>query len=122
VPDWGGRDLKVGTVRGAVRQLGIDWSAFDNAGGGPNRWYGVKERKKIKIPKHRAGHEGDWITQFLLWKQSAMHGCLIFSGKAGGLFPARVQPAGPVGELHHRLPLAADADRQPRGNQGDGTG
>jgi mRNA interferase HicA len=28
VPDWGGRDLKMGTVRGAVGQLGIDWSAF----------------------------------------------------------------------------------------------
>jgi predicted RNA binding protein YcfA (HicA-like mRNA interferase family) len=31
VPDWGGRDLKLGTVRGAVRQLGIDWTNFDNA-------------------------------------------------------------------------------------------
>jgi len=31
VPDWSGRDLKVGTVRGAVRQLGIEWSAFDKA-------------------------------------------------------------------------------------------
>jgi len=31
VPDWGGRDLKTGTVRGAVRQLGIEWPAFDNA-------------------------------------------------------------------------------------------
>ncbi len=30
VPDWGGRDLKKGTVRGAVRQLGIDWPAFEN--------------------------------------------------------------------------------------------
>ncbi|MEK6263022.1 MAG: type II toxin-antitoxin system HicA family toxin [Planctomycetota bacterium] len=30
VPDWGGRDLKMGTVRGAVRQLGIEWSAFDS--------------------------------------------------------------------------------------------
>ncbi len=30
VPDWGGRDLKQGTVRGAVRQLGIEWSAFDS--------------------------------------------------------------------------------------------
>lgn len=28
VPDWGGRDLKLGTVRAAVRQLGIDWDAF----------------------------------------------------------------------------------------------
>ena len=28
VPDWGGRDLKLGTIRAAVRQLGIDWSAF----------------------------------------------------------------------------------------------
>ncbi|HET6572195.1 MAG TPA: type II toxin-antitoxin system HicA family toxin [Fimbriiglobus sp.] len=31
VPDWGGRDLKMGTVRAAVRQLGIDWAAFENA-------------------------------------------------------------------------------------------
>jgi predicted RNase H-like HicB family nuclease len=31
VPDWGGRDLKMGTVRGAVRQLGIEWSSFDGA-------------------------------------------------------------------------------------------
>jgi predicted RNA binding protein YcfA (HicA-like mRNA interferase family) len=28
VPDWGGRDLKLGTVRAAVRQLGLDWDAF----------------------------------------------------------------------------------------------
>jgi predicted RNA binding protein YcfA (HicA-like mRNA interferase family) len=31
VPDRGGHDLKLGTVRCAVRQLGIDWSAFENA-------------------------------------------------------------------------------------------
>jgi mRNA interferase HicA len=31
VPDWGGRDLKLGTVRAAVRQLGIDWQDFQNA-------------------------------------------------------------------------------------------
>lgn len=31
VPDWGGRDLKTETVRGAVRQLGLDWSAFKGA-------------------------------------------------------------------------------------------
>ena len=31
VPDWGGRDLKLGTVRAAVRQLGIDWQNFQNA-------------------------------------------------------------------------------------------
>jgi predicted RNA binding protein YcfA (HicA-like mRNA interferase family) len=31
IPDWGGSDLKMGTVRGAVRQLGLDWSAFQNA-------------------------------------------------------------------------------------------
>lgn len=29
VPDWGGRDLKIGTIRGAVKQLGIDWAAFE---------------------------------------------------------------------------------------------
>jgi mRNA interferase HicA len=28
LPDWRGKDLKVGTVRTAVRQLGIDWDAF----------------------------------------------------------------------------------------------
>jgi mRNA interferase HicA len=31
VPDWGGRDLKLGTVRAAVRQLGIDWQQFQDA-------------------------------------------------------------------------------------------
>ncbi|MGA3067401.1 MAG: type II toxin-antitoxin system HicA family toxin [Tepidisphaeraceae bacterium] len=31
VPDWGGRDLKLGTVRAAVRQLGLVWTAFDAA-------------------------------------------------------------------------------------------
>ena len=31
LPDWGGRDLKTGTVRAAVRQLGIEWEAFANA-------------------------------------------------------------------------------------------
>jgi mRNA interferase HicA len=28
VPDWGGRDLKLGTVRAAVRQLGLEWADF----------------------------------------------------------------------------------------------
>lgn len=31
VPDWGGRDLKLGTVRAAVRQLGLDWQKFQSA-------------------------------------------------------------------------------------------
>jgi predicted RNA binding protein YcfA (HicA-like mRNA interferase family) len=31
VPDWGGDDLKLGTVRAAVRQLGLDWEAFRRA-------------------------------------------------------------------------------------------
>ena len=31
LPDWGGRDLKAGTLRAAVRQLGIEWSAFEAA-------------------------------------------------------------------------------------------
>jgi mRNA interferase HicA len=31
LPDWGSRDLKLGTIRAAVRQLGIDWDAFENA-------------------------------------------------------------------------------------------
>jgi mRNA interferase HicA len=31
VPDWGSRDLKTGTVRAAIRQLGIEWEAFEQA-------------------------------------------------------------------------------------------
>lgn len=30
VPDWGGKDLKVGTLRAAVRQLGLDWQTFQD--------------------------------------------------------------------------------------------
>ncbi len=28
VPDWGPKDLKIGTVRGVVRALDLDWSEF----------------------------------------------------------------------------------------------
>ncbi|MBX5491629.1 MAG: type II toxin-antitoxin system HicA family toxin [Chloroflexi bacterium] len=31
VPDWGSKDLKLGTVRAIVRQLGLDWAAFEEA-------------------------------------------------------------------------------------------
>ena len=31
VPDWGGKDLKLGTIRAAVRQLGLAWEAFSAA-------------------------------------------------------------------------------------------
>ena len=31
VPDWGAKDLKLGTIRGIVRQLGLDWQAFADA-------------------------------------------------------------------------------------------
>jgi predicted RNA binding protein YcfA (HicA-like mRNA interferase family) len=31
IPDWGGKDLKLGTLRAAVRQLGLEWSAFEKA-------------------------------------------------------------------------------------------
>jgi predicted RNA binding protein YcfA (HicA-like mRNA interferase family) len=31
LPDWGSRDLKFGTIRAAVRQLGIDWHDFEDA-------------------------------------------------------------------------------------------
>jgi mRNA interferase HicA len=31
IPDWGSRDLKLGTVRSAVRQLGIAWQEFQDA-------------------------------------------------------------------------------------------
>jgi predicted RNA binding protein YcfA (HicA-like mRNA interferase family) len=30
LPDWGSRDLKIGTLRSAIRQLGIDWTEFQN--------------------------------------------------------------------------------------------
>ncbi|AMW31431.1 type II toxin-antitoxin system HicA family toxin, partial [Arthrospira platensis] len=30
LPDWGSRDLKIGTLRSALRQLGIDWDVFNN--------------------------------------------------------------------------------------------
>jgi predicted RNA binding protein YcfA (HicA-like mRNA interferase family) len=28
VPDWGSKDLKIGTLRHIIRQLGLDWDAF----------------------------------------------------------------------------------------------
>jgi mRNA interferase HicA len=31
VPDWGHRDLKLGTIRAMVRQLSLDWEAFSQA-------------------------------------------------------------------------------------------
>lgn len=31
VPDWGAKDLKHGTLRAAIKQLGIEWSEFDAA-------------------------------------------------------------------------------------------
>jgi mRNA interferase HicA len=31
VPDWGSKDLKGGTVRAAVRQLGLEWPRFEGA-------------------------------------------------------------------------------------------
>jgi mRNA interferase HicA len=30
VPDWGGRDLKFGTIRAAIKQLGIEWNEFES--------------------------------------------------------------------------------------------
>ena len=29
IPDWGAKDLKTGTIRAAIRQLGIDWREFE---------------------------------------------------------------------------------------------
>lgn len=29
LPDWGHKDLKQGTIRAAVKQLGIDWPDFE---------------------------------------------------------------------------------------------
>jgi mRNA interferase HicA len=31
VPDHGSKDLKLGTIRAAARQLGLDWTAFEQA-------------------------------------------------------------------------------------------
>ncbi|MEI6506570.1 MAG: type II toxin-antitoxin system HicA family toxin [Planctomycetota bacterium] len=31
IPDWSGKDLKPGTLRAVVRQLGLDWQAFLDA-------------------------------------------------------------------------------------------
>ncbi len=31
LPDWGSKDVKTGTLRAAIRQLGIDWSRFEEA-------------------------------------------------------------------------------------------
>jgi hypothetical protein len=31
VPDWGSRDLAIDTIRSAIRQLGMDWAAFEGA-------------------------------------------------------------------------------------------
>jgi mRNA interferase HicA len=31
LPDWGAKDLRLGTLRAVVRQLGLDWQEFTNA-------------------------------------------------------------------------------------------
>ena len=31
LPDWGGRDLKIGTLRSAIRQLGLGWEEFQES-------------------------------------------------------------------------------------------
>jgi predicted RNA binding protein YcfA (HicA-like mRNA interferase family) len=31
LPDWGSKDLKIGTLRGVVRQLGIEWDEFQKS-------------------------------------------------------------------------------------------
>ncbi|MCX7839658.1 MAG: type II toxin-antitoxin system HicA family toxin [Anaerolineae bacterium] len=31
LPDWGAKDLKIGTLRAVVRQLGLDWEKFRQA-------------------------------------------------------------------------------------------
>jgi mRNA interferase HicA len=28
LPHWGAKDLKIGTIRGAVKQLGLEWKEF----------------------------------------------------------------------------------------------
>ena len=31
VPDWGNKDLKMGTLRAIVKQLGLEWEDFQQA-------------------------------------------------------------------------------------------
>jgi len=31
VPDWGAKDLKIGTLRHIISQLGLDWETFKRA-------------------------------------------------------------------------------------------
>ena len=31
VPDWGSKDLKMGTLRRMIQQLGLDWDTFRQA-------------------------------------------------------------------------------------------
>ena len=28
IPDWGNKDLKMGTLRNIIKQLGLDWEEF----------------------------------------------------------------------------------------------
>jgi len=28
IPDWGSKNLKMGTIRAIIKQLGIDWNEF----------------------------------------------------------------------------------------------
>ena len=30
LPDWGAKDLKLGTLRAVIRQLGLDWQEIQN--------------------------------------------------------------------------------------------
>lgn len=31
LPDWGNRDIKIGTLKAAIKQLGIEWVVFHKA-------------------------------------------------------------------------------------------
>jgi predicted RNA binding protein YcfA (HicA-like mRNA interferase family) len=31
LPDWGSKDLKIGTLHNAVKNLGLDWEDFEKA-------------------------------------------------------------------------------------------
>ncbi|MEK7439811.1 MAG: type II toxin-antitoxin system HicA family toxin [Chloroflexota bacterium] len=31
IPDWGSKDLKHGTLRAIIKQLGLDWDEFNRA-------------------------------------------------------------------------------------------
>lgn len=57
LPDWGAKDLKLGTLRATIRQLGLDWQEFlKKQPNGFNLPVPLRTRKKQRI--RRAVHGG----------------------------------------------------------------